>query len=90
MQRFYSADKYKEFKPYMMSKTCTLEVFRARMTILDPKEEFVIIQIIENILSDAVKQNLDQDGNILDDVLINTAKAAIQVVVDEVKKAERE
>jgi hypothetical protein len=37
MQRFYSADKYKEFKPYMMSKTCTLEVFRARMTILDPK-----------------------------------------------------
>ena len=82
MQRFYSVDKYKQFKPYLMLKTCTLEIFKARMVTLDSKVEFVIVQVIENILADAAKQNLNQDGTILNNVLINTAKAAIQVVID--------
>ena len=44
-------------------------------------ENFIIVQIIENLLEDSVKNNVGQDGTILEEVLVNTVKATMTVVI---------
>jgi hypothetical protein len=86
VQRFYSPETYKNHKPFGMLKTCNLEVFKTRMNALQD-EKGVVIQVIENLLEDAVKGNVREDGTILEDVLSNTIKATIKVVMKSVKVA---
>ena len=86
MQRFYSPEKYKNHKPYVMAKTCNIEVYKARMMALKTSEKQVKIQVIKNFLEDSVKNNLNLDGSILEDVLINKIKATITVMMNSVKE----
>ena len=44
-------------------------------------ENFIIVQIIENLLEDSVKNNAGQDGTILEEVLVNSVKATMTVVI---------
>ena len=85
MARFYPNKKFQQYGNYEMAKTCNYEVFKARMTILDESCKIVIIQVIENLLEDAVKANVAVDGTIQADALINTITGAIRIVMDNVK-----
>jgi hypothetical protein len=85
MSRFYPNKKFHQYGKYEMAKTCNYEVFKARMTILDENCKIVIIQVIENLLEDAVKANVAVDGTIQTDALINTITGAIRIVMDNVK-----
>ena len=57
------------------------------MGVLRATESCVIIQVIENLLEDCVRTNSGEDGNIANDVLINTIKATIMVFMNTVKEA---
>ena len=57
------------------------------MGVLSTSENYVIIQVIENLLEDLVTGNVGEDGMILEDVLVNTIKAKMIVVRDLVKSA---
>ena len=46
-----------------------------------------MIQVMENIFEDAVKNNVAEDGSIREDVLMNTVKASVAVVVGLIKDA---
>lgn len=83
--RFNTVEKFKNYKPYVMLKTCNLEVFKTRVGLLEQSDKFVIIQIMENLFEDAVKSNVGEDGKILENVLINTVKATVTVVSNLVK-----
>ena len=70
-----------------MAKTCNYEVFKARMTILEETHKIVVIQVIENLLEDAVRANVTQDDMILAGALINTIKGAIGIVMTNVRES---
>ena len=69
----------------VMLKTCNLEVYKTRMGMLEPTDKFVVIQVLENLFEDAVKNNVGADGAILEDVLMKTDKATIAVVINLVR-----
>ena len=85
VQRFYTPERFSTYKPYIMLKTCNLEVYKTRMGMLEPTDKFVVIQVLENLFEDAVKNNVRADGAILEDVLMNTVKATIAVVINLVR-----
>lgn len=60
VNRFYSPEKFKDYKPYTMVKCCNKETYKARMECLDPKEKLIIISVVENILADAVRGSSDE------------------------------
>ena len=71
INRFYSPEKFREYKPYTMVKCCNWETYKARMECMDPKEILVIISVIENILADAVRGTSDDE---FDEVICKTMK----------------
>ena len=85
VQRFYTPERFSTYKPYIMLKTCNLEVYKTRMGMLEPTDKFVVIQVLENLFEDAVKNNVGADGAILEDVLMKTVKATIAVVINLVR-----
>jgi hypothetical protein len=87
VQRFYTPERFRTYNPYIMRKTCNLEVLKTRVGLLTPLEKFVVIQVMENIFEDAVKNNVAEDGSIQEDVLMNTVKASVAVVVGLIRDA---
>ena len=71
VNRFYSPEKFKDYKSYTMVKCCNKETYKARMECLDPKEIFVIISVVENILADAVRGTSDEK---FDSIVCETMK----------------
>ena len=77
VNRFYSPEKFREYKPYTMVKCCNVETYRARMECIDPKEKLVIVSVVENILVDAVKGAPDEK---FDEIICDTMKNFIIVL----------
>ena len=65
-----------------MLKTCNMEVLKTRIGLLTPTEGFVILQLMENLFEDSVKNNVGENGAITEEVLINTVKATNTVVMN--------
>ena len=71
VNRFYTPEKFKEYKPYTMVKCCNAETYKARMGCIDPKEKQIIISVVENILVDAARGVPDEK---FDEVICKTMK----------------
>ena len=52
--RFYEANRFKRFDPYIMVNCTKSEIFAVKMAELGPEDKEIVISVIENFVCDAV------------------------------------